>query len=312
MPPEAPINVTACVVTFNNASTISDCLLAALSQGGIELDAIVVDNASSDATRAAVRALESNRIELIENAANTGFAAAMNLAIERARAPFVLLLNPDAIVHSGCLARLVDALVDGSFAAVQPKLLLARDERTGSAKIDSVGVRVDLRRIDARDTGHGLADRGQWHAVREIFGPTGACALWRKDALLDLRESTGILDERFFAYFEDVDLAWRGKRRGFRFACVPDAVATHPRKNPPHHGNATDARAFANRWLLFAKNASRAELLRALPRFVRSDLPRLIARTLLRGGHGVAWRRLLVDVPRVLAARRGRIVCKPS
>ncbi|MCC6158737.1 MAG: glycosyltransferase family 2 protein [Deltaproteobacteria bacterium] len=312
MSSESPNRVTACVVTFNNERTISQCLLSALEQSRIDLDIIVVDNASSDSTRDIVRGVGTDRVSLVEQSSNLGFAAAMNLAIERARAPFVLLLNPDVFLEPMCVATLTAHLADRDIAAVQPKLLLDRDERKGIATIDSVGVRVDFARIDARDIGHGLADRGQWNAVRGIFGPTGACALWRRDALLELKERTGIFDERFFAYYEDVDLAWRATRHGYRFSCVPEAVAIHARKNPPHHGVAVDARAFANRWLLFAKNASGARLIRLLPRFALFDLPRLVARTIRRGGHGVAWRRLFLDIPRALLSRRAPNVCKGS
>lgn len=312
MPSESPIRVTACVVTFNSEATISHGLRSALEQSGIELDVIVIDNASSDSTRDIVRGLASDRVELVEQTSNLGFAAAMNLAVERARAPFVLVLNPDVFLHEGCVAKLAAHLDARGIAAVQPKLLLENDEPTRRATIDSVGIRVDFARIDARDSGHGLADRGQWNVVREIFGPTGACALWRRDALLELKERTGVFDERFFAYYEDVDLVWRARRRGYRFVCVPEAVAIHSRKNPPHHGIEVDARAFANRWLLFAKNVSGARLIRLLPRFALIDLPRLVARTILRGGHGVAWRRLFFDIPRALVSRRTPNVCKGS
>ncbi|MCL4235432.1 MAG: glycosyltransferase, partial [Deltaproteobacteria bacterium] len=215
------IRVTACVVTFNSEGTIEPCLRSALDQAGVDLDVVVVDNASLDSTRAIVRNVDPNRVALVEQAGNVGFAAAMNLAIERSSAPLVLVLNPDVILHDDCVATLGAYLRDETrIAAVQPKLIMGRDGRTGFAPIDSVGVRVDVRRIDARDLGHGLADRGQWSLARGIFGPTGACALWRRDALLELKERTGIFDERFFAYYEDVDLAWRARRRGYRFACV--------------------------------------------------------------------------------------------
>lgn len=312
MPPGSSIRVTACVVTFNNERAISTCLRSALDQTGVDLDLVVIDNASSDSTRKVIRELAADRVELVEQASNAGFAAAMNLAIERAAAPLILLLNPDVVLRENCVATLAANLNDPRVAAVQPKLLVDHDETTGRATIDSVGVRVDYARIDARDIGHGLADRGQWRSAREIFGPTGACALWRRNALLELREQTGIFDERFFAYYEDVDLAWRARRRGFRFLIIPEAVALHARKNPPHHGTEVDARAFANRWLVFAKNASAAQLVRALARLALIDIPRLCARTILRGGHGVAWRRLLIDIPRVLAARiRRNVVTGP-
>ncbi|MCL4235689.1 MAG: hypothetical protein KJ042_14350, partial [Deltaproteobacteria bacterium] len=84
------------------------------------------------------------------------------------------------------------------------------------------------------------------------------------------------------------------------------------RKNPPHHGARVDARAFANRWLLFAKNATAAQLLRASAGLVAIDLPRLVARTILRRAHGIAWRRLVWDVPRALASRIARNVVKGS
>ncbi|MCB9487556.1 MAG: glycosyltransferase family 2 protein, partial [Deltaproteobacteria bacterium] len=237
--------------TFNNARTIEATLASVRAQVGVETRVIAVDNASYDGTRGVLGS--TSGLRFIEQYANTGFAAGMNRALREADRPYVLLLNPNVVLPPDTLRALVEALENApeDVAAVQPKLLRGGEPPT----LDSTGVVLNLGGMSPYDRGQGEEDRGQYDGDADVFGPTAACALWRREALFDLAVDGEIFDEGYFAYYEDVDLAWRARSAGNRFLYVPQAHATHDRTNPAGHGPLIEGRAMVNRYRLVAKCA---------------------------------------------------------
>jgi GT2 family glycosyltransferase len=116
--------------------------------------------------------------------------------------------------------------------------------------------------------GHGEADGGQYDDERQVFAASGGAALWRMSALTEI----GLFDERFFAYYEDVDLGFRARLAGYECWYAPRAVVFHERG-----GSAEADSAFAlfhhvrNRWFLILKDLPTPMLLRRLPRLVAAD-----------------------------------------
>ena len=116
-----------------------------------------------------------------------------------------------------------------------------------------------------------------------VFGACGAAALYRRTMLEDLALDGEYLDESFFAYYEDADLAWRAQLRGWRCVYAPRAVATHARgwgdtlRQPGHapKGAAGPRLALRNRYLMTAKNDDWRHLLVDLPLILAAELPRL-------------------------------------
>ena len=245
---EAPrLPVAVVVIGWNSGAALVTCLAAALRESPAEV--LLIDNGSTDASIDQVRA-KLPRVRIISLAENLGFAAASNLGVHCSQAPLVFFLNDDAVLEPGHLTHLVAALLRRPDAAsVQGKLV---SRQGGAQRIDSAGILLGARALRPLDRGHGELDHGQYDRPGEIFGPTGAAALYRREALMSIPE--GPFDASLFAYYEDVDLAWQLNRRGWRHLYAPAAVAVHPRRGPEGKPVAISARAYLNRYRVWRKN----------------------------------------------------------
>ena len=155
---------------------------------------------------------------------NHGFALGNNIGIRYAAkimdARYVMLLNNDTIVQPNCLRELVRAAEHETRAgSYQPKML-ALD---ASGTIDTVGISMRNAEMFAIAIGNGLQDGAEFSRGMDIFGVCAGAALYRKDML----DRIGLFDEDFFAYYEDVDLAFRARLKGWAAAYVPGAVVYH-------------------------------------------------------------------------------------
>jgi len=206
------------IVNYNGGAYVLDALASIFCQTYKARRVVVVDNASSDGSPAAI-AEAYPEAEIVALDRNVGFAAANNLGIDALDdCQLVALLNPDAIAAPDWLESLVAAAHrhrgHASFAS--------RVERAdGSGLLDSAG---DVYHVYgtawSRRQGLPVAAAGE---STEVFGPSGAAALYRRDWLLRV----GAFDERFFCYFEDVDLALRLQVAGGRCLYVPEAHVRH-------------------------------------------------------------------------------------
>ena len=243
--------VTAIVVNFN----AGDELRAALASVSTELtgrawEGLVVDNASHDGSGAIAQEF-APAVTLVSNATNVGFGRAVNQALARARAPFVLIMNPDCRLQPGALAALEDELRRRPRCAlVGPRILDPDGSVQGSARGDPdmltgfFGRSASLRRllpwlavsrgnvVDARVTGGGPSVVVDWLS--------GACVLARREALADV----GGFDERYFLYWEDADLCRRLRARGHHVRYVPSAAAVHRVGHSSRTARASSVRAF--------------------------------------------------------------------
>jgi GT2 family glycosyltransferase len=206
------VKVAAVIPTWDARAAVLECL-EALARSTHEATAIVVDNGSRDGTSETVRA-RFPRAELVELAENQGFARAVNLGIERALdlgVDAVLVLNNDARLEPEALARLVAAL-GPTVAIAAPRL------EDASGRVWYAG--GSFSRATARV-------RHARRSAREEIHPTGFAPLTA--ALVSRRalERTGLLDERFFLYYEDVDLALRVAEAGLAIVHVPAARGRH-------------------------------------------------------------------------------------
>lgn len=209
--------VSVVVVSWNGATFLPKCLDALAAQTLSDVEVIVVDNGSHDGSVELVQRKYPS-VRLIQNGANLGFAAANNVAIRATSAPLVATLNNDTIVDPHWLERLVDAIESGPrVGSVASKMVQARDPAT----IDSCGIALDPAAI-AWDLYGGFPSSAV-DRRHEIFGPCAGAALYRRELL----EDVGLFAERFFAYLEDVDLAWRARLRGWRCLLEPRAVVHH-------------------------------------------------------------------------------------
>lgn len=251
--------VSVTVVTHNSDGFIDRCLDAVLRQEYEALEVIVVDNASEDDSRK-VLAGYKDRIRLIENDSNNGFAAGQNQAIAASRGQWILTLNPDVLLQPGFLKHLVEAgELDAKVGAVCGKLLrIGRDFAIPSApRIDSTGIYFSpsMRHFDR---GWDEPDNGRFCHTEYVFGACAAAALYRREMIADVSLDDGFFDPDFFTYREDADVAWRSQLLGWRCIYTPRAVAYHVRRMV--NGGRPDAPAnlkmhsVKNRFLMRIKN----------------------------------------------------------
>ena len=258
-----PTKVSIGIVTWNCAEVIGRCLECVRAQRLPGIDLLVVDNHSTDGTRAILTAATSDSERLFLDA-NTGFSAAHNRAIRQTTGTYYLALNPDVFLSGDFLDRLVETMeLDGSLGAATGKLLLADSPE----RLDSAGIYMvpALRHLDR---GQGELDGGQYGRQELVFGASGAAALYRRAMLDDVTIGGEVFDEDFFAYREDADLAWRAQLMGWRCAYVPAAVALHRRVVTPGRRArvpaAINRMSVRNRFLLRVKNQTGGHFLRYL------------------------------------------------
>ena len=216
---------TVVVVTHDGAGPrIRACLDSLVRAGGHDA-VVVVDNSEGPIDGSDTRHLYGPGVTAVVTMPNRGYGAAANAGFARAvqrradTAPqAIALLNDDITVREGWLTPLLAALAgDEAIGAVQPKLLL--DE---GGVVNSVGVQFD-RFHAGSDIGYGEPDGPRWTGGTEIEAFSGGAVLFRQEFLADL----GGFDERYFLYYEDVDLSLRGRERGWRYRCERDSIVDH-------------------------------------------------------------------------------------
>jgi len=232
------------------------------------LDVVLVDNASTDGSADRVEA-DFAGVRIVRSASNRGFPA-NNLAMaDLTGVDFVALVNPDAFVDPGWLAPLVDALeADLQLGAASPLMLFATRDEDGRETVNNAGCEV-MTNGYARDRGMGDVYEAGAFEPSDVFAWSGGAVLLRAAYLDDV----GLFDERYFLYYEDIDLAWRGRSRGWRYRFVPTSIVHH------HHaatvGVGSNVHRYyseRNRLLTLVKNAPAAMATRELLRFPLSTV----------------------------------------
>ncbi len=253
--------VSVLITTYNSEQYLHAGLESLRAQTYRPLDIIIVDNASTDGTRAILEKLRPE-CHVIFNDKNVGFAAAQNQAIRAARGRWLLSLNPDVVLAPDFIERLIAVgEVHPEAGTICGKLLrwnpIAENPRT--RVIDSTGIYFtpSLRHLDR---GAEEIDRGQFQRPELVFGGTGAAALYNGLMVEDVSVDGEFFDEQFFAYREDADVAWRAQMMGWKCIYTPDAVAWHVRRVTPERRSALPLsinwHSVKNRFLMRAKNIS--------------------------------------------------------
>lgn len=235
------------IVAWNSMSDLPDLFASIENQTYKDFVVRVVDNGSSDGVEKWLRE-KYPTVTVIRNMRNLGFGAAHNQMIKYAinhwneedlNHCYCVTVNPDIILQPTCLEELVrEAETHPEAASFTPKLLKSFQdngtdevlrEHTDSDVIDSTGLRGNKFRW-FYERGAGQLDQGQFDAAREVFGVCSALAVYRASALEDIKMTNGeYFDEDFFAYKEDIDLAWRLRGQSWEARFVPEAEGYHAR-----------------------------------------------------------------------------------
>ena len=232
---------------------------------------------------------------------NTGFAGGVNAGIGIAlqqNYDAVALFNNDAVADKDWLKKLVETMEsDGNIGIISCKQL-----RSDKTHIDSTGDQYSIWGMPF-PRGRNLADKGQFDKQEEIFSAPAGATLYRAE----LFRSIGQFDDKFFAYYEDVDISFRARLAGWKICYQPAAIVFHGVSvTSDKLGSFTRYHATKNFFLLYAKNMPGWLYWKYLPLFALQAL-RLAASSTLRGGlwpytRGVV--KAFVLTPHIIRERR--------
>ncbi len=203
------------IPTLAAGPPLVDCLRSLREQTRRDVEVVVVDNSG----RQAVRESEAGRLadDVIENANNVGFGAAVNQGFRWSRAPYLATLNDDAVASP----RWIEALLEAIEPRAEVGMCASRVVLAGRRRLDSAGMLV-CADASSKQRGHG-ADPALYAGLEEVLFPSGSAALYRRRML----DEVGWFDESFFLYCEDTDLGLRARWAGWKCLYVPEATVEH-------------------------------------------------------------------------------------
>ena len=219
------------IVNYNAGSLLRKCVDSLLACP-LDIEIIVVDNASSDASLDGLQDL--SQVCVIRNPANVGFAAACNIGVQASSAPFLLFLNPDCFFQPDPIAPLLAGLQSGDRVGMVGGLLVNEDgtEQGGGRRavptpwrsfVRSFGLQRFANRWPKLFYDFHLHKQPLPDSPIEVEAISGACMLVKRDVM----EDVGLWDEGYFLHCEDLDWCMRFRQKGWKILFVPDARISH-------------------------------------------------------------------------------------
>ena len=219
--------VSVVVLNWNGRHLLARCLPDVLGQTFDDYEVVLFDNGSTDGSADWVEA-RFPQVRVIRSPHNLGFARGNNEAIRATVSDYVATLNNDAAPDPGWLAAMVQAAESSPEVGMCAAKMVRAHDRT---LMDACGIVVDRAGI-AWNRYAGERERPEREPY-PVFGPCAGAALYRR-AMLD---EVGLFDEDYFIYYEDVDLAWRAQRSGWRCLYVPTARVVHRHSSTVKEGS---------------------------------------------------------------------------
>ena len=217
------LSVSIIVLNWNGWDDTLNCLNSLEKITFPDYNIILIDNGSTDESLEKLTfSYMSDKVTLIKNKENIGFARACNqgirFAIREFDAGYVLLLNNDTIVYPGLLQEML-MKIGANTGMVQPLML----KMFNPSIIDSTGLILSKGAIVNR--GEGEVNRGQYKGPQGLIGASGAAGLYRSDMFMEI----GFLDEFYDSGYEDSEFAWRAWKAGWKTEYAPRAIVHHKR-----------------------------------------------------------------------------------
>lgn len=219
------------IVHFNNSKDTYECLnsLRQIKSKKIQISCIVVDNGSKEKFR-------DDEVIIITNKQNLGFSGGNNVGISYAldhNADYILLLNNDTLVDENLVDELVSCIdSDPAIGIAVPKIYFAKGyefhkERYKNNELGKViwyaGGGVDWKNVIGFHRGVDEVDHGQYERREITEFATGCCMLVKREVI----KKIGMLDERYFLYYEDSDFSQRVIKAGYKIMYTPKAFLWH-------------------------------------------------------------------------------------
>lgn len=274
--------IAVIIVNWNSGALLERCLAALAQQTLPPQQILVVDNASQEEELVGIEK-RYPRVRLIRLTKNLGFAVANNRGVRAAKGQdWVALLNPDAFPEPQWLAALWHATQDHPDYTFFGSCLLRANV---PHELDGVGDAYHVSGLAWRQH-HGHPVPATPLVAKEIFAPCAAAALYPRDVFL----AAGGFDERYFCYYEDVDLAFRLRLLGYRCLFVPDAVVYHVGSGSTQpDSDASVYYGHRNLMWTYVKNMPASLLVLFLPQHIMLNIVTLIWFS-LRGKAWLMWR----------------------
>ncbi len=250
--------VTIVQVIYNNRRFIEPVFNAIFNQTYKDFNVVVVIAGNDDGGKELLKK-KFPQVEIIDPGYNIGFSKGHNLVFSNSNAEFFQLVNPDMIMEPDYVEQMVKAFTDSKVASTTGKLYQVPAEIISSDFVNLKSYILNHKFLDttgviisksgrARDRGQHEVDNGQYDNQPIVDAVSGAGCMYRALALRDIRlevQGSGLqkltpntynlepsyeyFDEDFHSYWEDVDLAWRMKNKGWKNVFVPTAVGYHGR-----------------------------------------------------------------------------------
>ena len=217
-------NCSIIIPHYNNASIILNCLKSLYKYTPSNHEIIVVDNASSDNSIQLIKET-FDKVLIIENNVNLGYAGGCNLGVTKAKNDFLIFLNNDTEVTENWITPLIDSLRNDEIASVQPKIKNLTDKNYFDYAGASGGF-IDIfcypfcrgRLFNTTEK-----DDGQYDSEKEIFWASGTCFATKKEIFI----KSGMFDEVLFAHMEEIDYHWKSKMLGYKIFANPKSTIYH-------------------------------------------------------------------------------------
>jgi len=226
------------IINFNGKKNTLECLRSIdnLNMTGIDLNVVVIDNASKEKLDLEEKILQNASLKIILNNNNLGFSGGHNVGINYAlskTADYVVILNNDTILDKNLVYELLNVFdKDLKIGIVSPKIYFAKGfefhkDRYKNEDIGNVlwyaGGDMDWENVIGKHIGVDEVDKGQYEKQREIDFSSGCCMIIKKEVF----EKVGFFNEKYFLYYEDNDYSQRAKKTGYKIVYAPKAVLWH-------------------------------------------------------------------------------------
>lgn len=322
--------VTIQLVTHQSLKYLPFTLESIFSQTYKDWQVLIIDNNSQDGLLDYLRKNYPG-VTVFQNKKNLGFAKANNQGLRLLHSPYVLFCNPDIVLTNNWLEKIMLRAEDKSYDQVGSfggKLLKLKpnsedlDEESKTNIIDSCGLQI-LRNRRIVEIGAG-EDSQKFNQSREVFGHSGALVLYKRatleDGLIRTKKNPDgeYFDEDFFAYKEDIDLAWRSRLLGWSSNLVAEAVAYHVRrsagsekttfgeiiKNRKQQSSLVRYYSYRNHLFLLLKNESLRNFFRDYWRIKLLEIKKAGYMFIFEFKNLKAWLELLKMAPLMMAKRK--------
>lgn len=224
-------SVAIVLVNWNQKDDLIECLTSISKLDYPNHSLIIVDNNSKDGSIKEAKKVYKQRLKIIKNKTNVGFAAANNIGIREAlkeNFDYIMLLNTDTIIEKDALKNIINFMEEKKqIAALSPLILFYQKKDT----IWYAGGIINPNRRQFYHRGAFQVNKGQFDKATEVDFLTGCCLVIKSNII----EQIGMFDERFFMYFEDTDLSFRLRNSGYKIYFYPNAKIWHKAADKKTH-----------------------------------------------------------------------------